>query len=88
MEGREMWPPRSDTAVRRGREKSWRPRGLLYLVRSQHPFLPSPPGALMSDLSLFEEPPLEDPNKEVVSSLGAMYGLEAIKGVQCSTTHS
>ena len=35
----------------------------------------------MSDLLLFKELPLEGPNEEVVSSLGVVYGAEAIKGV-------
>ena len=37
--------------------------------------------ALMSDLSMFEEPPLENPDEEMVSSLGVVYEVEAIKGV-------
>ena len=44
---------------------------------------PSSLEVLMFDLFLFEEQPLEGPNKEVVSSLGVVYGIEAIKG--CST---
>ena len=36
----------------------------------------------MSDLLLFEELPLEGPDEEVVSSLGAMCGVEATKEVQ------
>ena len=35
----------------------------------------------MSDLLLFEELPLEGLDEEVVSSLGVVYGVEAIKGV-------
>ena len=44
----------------------------------------SPPSleALMSNLSLFEEPLLKDSNKEVLISLAEVYGKEAIKGVQ------
>ena len=36
----------------------------------------------MSDYSLFEEPPLKDPNEEVISALGVVYKQEALKGVQ------
>ena len=37
---------------------------------------------LMSDVSLFEEPLFKDPDEVVLPSLGAMFGREAIKGVQ------
>ena len=36
----------------------------------------------MSDPSLFEELPLEGLNEEAISSFGAVYGEEALKGVQ------
>ena len=36
----------------------------------------------MLDLSLFEALPLEGPKEEVVSSLGDVYHVKAIKGVQ------
>ena len=36
----------------------------------------------MSDSSMFKELPLEGPDEEVFSSLGAVYGKEAMKGVQ------
>ena len=37
--------------------------------------------ALMFDLSMFEEPLLKEPDEEVLTSLGEVYGKEAIKGV-------
>ena len=44
----------------------------------------SPPSleALMLDTLLFEESLLKDPNEEVISALGVVYGEEALKGVQ------
>ena len=44
----------------------------------------SPPSleALMSNLSLFDEPLLKDPDEEVLTLLGEVYSKEAIKGVQ------
>ena len=44
----------------------------------------SPPSieALISDLSLFEEPLLKDLNEEVISSLGSVYGKEVTKKVE------
>ena len=40
---------------------------------------PPPIEALMSDLSLFEEPLLKDLDKKVISSLGSVYGKEVMK---------
>ena len=48
----------------------------------EKPTFPLSLEVLMFDVFLFEEPLLKDPDEEVLSSLGAMFGREAIKGVQ------
>ena len=50
----------------------------------ERPTSPSPPSleALMSDLSLFKELLLKDPDEVVISALRAIYEREAFEGVQ------
>ena len=80
MEGRETRPPRRDAVGSKGKGKTVASLGAPS-SEERPTSLPSLE-ALMFDLSLFEESLLKDPNEEVLSSLGAVYGEEVVKGVQ------
>ena len=79
MEGHELRPSQSVPIGGKGKGKA------LASSEPQSPMeksaSPLSLGALLSDRPLFEEPLLNDPNEEVISSLGSVYGKEVTKKV-------
>ena len=80
MEGHELRPPRVVLTEAKGKGKAATSSELPSTVEKSIS-LPSLK-ALMTDPSLFEEPLLKDPDEEVISLLGFMYGKEVTKNVQ------
>ena len=80
MEGHELRPPRVVLTGAKGKGKAATSSELPSTVEKSTS-LPSLK-ALMTDPSLFEESLLKDPDEEVISFLGFMYGKEVTKNVQ------
>ena len=80
LEGHENQSQQSEVVGSKGKEKVGtrsRPPS-----PSEKPTSPPSLEAVMSDPSLFEELPLESPNKEEFSLLGTLYGGEAVRGAR------
>ena len=73
MEGHETQPPQSDAVSSKGIGKVVASSGASSY--GEKPMSPLSLEAIISDLSLFKELPLERPDEEGVSSLDAMYGV-------------
>ena len=78
--GHEARLTRGDAATSKGKGKVMASSRTTLSI--EKPTSPLSLKVLMSDLSLFEQPLLKDPNEEVFTSLCEVCGKEAIKGVQ------
>ena len=78
--GAETRPQRSVAVGLNGKKKVG--ERFMPSITFENPTSPLPLEVLLFDPSLFEELLLEGPDEEVISSLGAVYDGEAVKGVQ------